>query len=142
MTDQIQYSNNPDAIRQYLEKAVPAFQDQLKLATWDIRWKVEAVDGSAESRCRVNPTYYTLDVSFDPTKIRDRAHLKETLIHELLHAVIGQYEITSDRVADQLSPQARDGMQQVLCTELERTVTHLERIVASLIKDPALEEGL
>jgi len=132
--------NNPEVVKQYVKAAILKFQQDLKLNCWDIRWRVEEVEGSAESSCRVNPTYYTISISFDPAKVRNARHLKATVVHELLHAVVSQYEITTNKATEQLSPQASELMESVLDTELERTVSHLEAIITPLLSDPILEE--
>jgi hypothetical protein len=128
-------------LRRYLRVNIPKYKSLLKLDLWDIRWKVEKLEGTAESMCRVNPSYYTLDVFFDSEKIKDVNHLRETVTHELLHAVIGQYEVRVNDVVNQLSPQASGAMNEVLYGELERTVTHLERVIVPLLeKVDELEE--
>jgi hypothetical protein len=128
-----------EQIQEYLELAIPRFQKDLKLSTWNVRWKVEQIEETGESKCKVNPTYYTLDLWFDPDKIRDKEHLKYTVVHELIHAIIGQYEISCDCAVNQLDPQAREVIEQMLFTELERTVTHLERVIAPSLNDQDLE---
>lgn len=87
---------------------------------------------SGEAKCEVNPVYFRIKLSIDLDKIRDYKHLRETIIHQLVHAILGSYENATNSLLDSLSPESAKLMSEVLEKELEKTVMHLEQVLLKL----------
>lgn len=83
----------PAEVRRILERDIRRWQDVLGLHHWSIRWEVGRID---EGWCG----FVTRDlgerkatIKVDPDRAKDEADLDDTIKHEMVHVLLGNFDI-------------------------------------------------
>lgn len=109
----------------------------LRLDHWE--FDVEVVDRFEDSdeafaRCRPEDYYDKATLIFrrDWLTEADQQDLDETVVHELLHAYMRNFDHAIERVNDQLAPGVRDLWEESVRHERENVVERLSSLIVSL----------
>lgn len=73
-----------------VKKEVAAFQHLLGLKDWDLEVKFTVQEDDSIADCVADPEYKSAVISFNLDRLKGKRHLRETIIHELMHIIISQ----------------------------------------------------
>ena len=117
-----------------VEKIVKAWQERLHLGEWTI--EVAVIDGTEINKeghvAQIQRRVHSLDARVTVATRRDKDEVEATIIHEMLHLVLGEMLAAFRHGVDQLSDQAAAVAQADFDTAEERTVSRLTFALAEM----------
>ena len=113
-----------------LENYLLTLQEQMWLDSWDLVIKWRALKDNNIACCAQRPQYRIATIAFDPEILSWAANeIKEVVAHELMHCHFGQLAVFTDRLIDQLEPQAQGVMEETQIDKFEECVTLTTRLM-------------
>jgi septum formation topological specificity factor MinE len=127
-------------VRSIVEEAAPSMREALWLGQWHLSFVYGPCEGGSWSaQCYRKAPYRQAIITIDPARAEDRADVLDSLRHELLHCVVGEFDVYANMV--QTNIDVDDGPataveERAFALAVERTVNHLECVLDGLGMTP------
>lgn len=120
------------ATRAIIARLLPRFG----LAHWTVTVQDEEPEGGGEASTWISNDCYLARLRFSEKHYHDSvAEQHTTIVHELLHIVLWQSDLSARDIIGALDPTSRNWAEQRYERALERDIDHLSRVVAPLVPE-------
>ena len=97
----------------------------LNMEDWEYSVTLKELDGSW-GECINQPKYHMSHIYVDPAKHSTKEEALDTLLHEILHSLHGDFEIAMESVIKQLNPAAQPLAEDLMSMACEKFVTRMQ----------------
>jgi len=127
----------------YWSDYVASLLPPLRLQTWrvSIARELAEVDEWIDARTFIEFKYQTARISLTEKFLGlDSTEQREILTHELVHLHTHRFKHFADKLAEHLSPQARELAEDRIYDLMEHEVEELSRVIAPFLPLPDVED--
>ena len=103
---------------------------------------IEACEGSEIACVWRSNDYFDAKLYINGAQVRDRAHFRASLVHELVHLHLRDYDIAIEAVEPHLGPPVWSVVSHSLRHEMEQAVDGIARPWARALPLPPADKGL
>ena len=121
------------AVRALCDAAAPVMGEALWTNDVTVELRFAPLEGSTVGRSDRSSPYRRADITIDPAGHDTEADVLHTLRHELLHSVLGEFDVYANMLESYLPDAAARGVEAKAWTlACERTVNRLEHVLDGL----------
>lgn len=123
-------------VKAIVDEAAPAMREALWLGHWHLDFAFCPCDNDGwTAQCYRKPPYRRATITIDPARAEDRADVLDSLRHELLHCVLGEFDVYANMVQTNIDKDDGPAVaveERAFTLAVERTVNHLECVLDGL----------
>lgn len=117
-------------LRKIINKHIKWLRWTFQLQQWTVNTSVEHIeDENVSATCQIRPKYRVMDIEFDAEKIHSEKDAFDSLRHEMIHGMLGEFDLLYEAI-QRVAPKCdMDLIDVIYHNAVEKSVGNIERFI-------------